>query len=273
MIRLAWGYAVAAASTVFFGGTVAARSALRIRGFGNFAERATARWAVGILWGSRVKVAMDHPERFGAGRSQVLVSNHQSWFDVFSLAAALPVPFSFVGKKELSRIPFLGHAWEKVGHVAIDRADHQSALESLTAVDRQIRDGGRTIIMFPEGTRSPTGRLGRFKKGAFVMAIKAQVPVIPVALVGSRRVMRKGSWRIRPGRVTIRVGHPIDTSGLTLRDRDRLTQEARAAVAALREGGAAAGSLPEAAAPEPGPETPSAGPDMATESEVACRPS
>ena len=272
MIRIAWGYAVAVVSTVFFGGTVAARSALRIRVFRNFAERATARWAATVLWGSRVDVSMDHPERLGTVRSQVLVSNHQSWFDVFALAAALPVPFSFVGKKELSRIPFLGHAWEKVGHVAIDRGDRQSALESLTSVDRQIRDGGRTIIMFPEGTRSPTGQLGRFKKGAFVMAIKAQVPVIPVSVSGSRRVMRKGSWKIRPGRVTIRVGHPIDTAGLTLKDRDRLMHEVREAVAALKDGSAAR-ARSEAGEPESGPGTSSPGFEMATETNVACRPS
>ena len=273
MIRLAWGYAVAAASTVFFGGTVAARSALRIRSFRNYSERATARWAATILWGCRVHVAMDHPERLGTGRSQVLVSNHQSWFDVFALAAALPVPFSFVGKKELSRIPFLGHAWEKVGHVAIDRSDHQSALESLTAVDRQIRDGRRTVIMFPEGTRSPSGRLGRFKKGAFIMAIKAQVPVIPVAVSGSRRVMEKGSWKIAPGRVTIRVGHPIDTAGLTLKDRDRLTGQAHDAVAALK-GGKAAGARSGAGEGEPGPGAPSPAREMTTgTSGVACRPS
>lgn len=272
MIRLAWGYGVAAASTVFFGGTVATRSALGIRRFGHFAERATARWAATILWGNRVDVAMDHPERFGTDRSQILVSNHQSWFDVFALAAALPAPFSFVGKKELSRIPFLGHAWEKVGHVAIDRADHQAALESLTAVDRQIRDGGRTIIMFPEGTRSPTGRLRRFKKGAFVMAIKAQVPVLPVAVSGSRKVMPKGSWRISPGRVTIRVGHPIDTAGLTLKDRDRLSRKAREAVAALKGGGAAGGPS-GTVAPEPGSGTPGRGLETSTEANAACRPS
>lgn len=272
MIRLAWVYGVAVASTVFFGGAVAARSALGIRRFGRFAERATARWAATILWGSRVDVAMDHPERFGTDRSQILVSNHQSWFDVFALAAALPVPFSFVGKKELSRIPFLGHAWEKVGHVAIDRGDHQAALESLTAVDRQIRDGGRTIIMFPEGTRSPTGRLRRFKKGAFVMAVKAQVPVLPVAVVGSRKVMRKGSWKISPGRVTIRVGRPIHTTGLTLKDRDRLARRAREAVAALRGGGAAAGPS-GTVEPEPGCGTPARGPETPTETDVACHPS
>jgi len=248
VIRLAWTYGVAVASTIFYGGTVAVRSALGIRWFAEFAERATAGWASLILWGAGVDVVFRNADRLGRDRGQILVSNHQSWFDVFSLAAGLPVRFSFVGKKELSRIPFLGHAWEKVGHVAIDRGDHQSALTSLQSVDGQVRGRGRTIIMFPEGTRSPTGELTRFKKGAFVMAIKAQVPVVPVAVFGSRRVMKKGSWKISPGTVTIRVGHPLETTGLTLRDRDRLLKQARAAIVELREGGADGGNQRDDAA-------------------------
>ena len=270
MIRLAWVYGVAVASTVFFGGTVAVRSVLGIRRFQNFTELATGRWAATILWGARVKVAVEDPEQLGTGRGQILVSNHQSWFDVFALAAALPVRYSFVGKKELSRIPFLGHAWEKVGHVAIDRGDHQSALTSLQSVDGQVRDRARTIIMFPEGTRSPSGTLTRFKKGAFVMAIKAQVPVVPVALIGTRRIMKKGSWRIESGHVTIRVGHPISTAGLTLRDRDRLSKQAREAIAALKAGGEVTGlDVPEPGTPGQAP----SGVEVAGEVRVACRPS
>ena len=277
MIRLVWIYGVAVASTIFFGGTVAVRSALGIRRFAEFAERATAGWASLILWGARVNVVVRHAGRLGEGRGQILVSNHQSWFDVFSLAAGLPVRFSFVGKKELSRIPFLGHAWEKVGHVAIDRSDHQSALTSLQSVDGQVRGGGRTIIMFPEGTRSPTGELTRFKKGAFVMAIKAQVPVVPVAVFGSRRVMEKGSWKISPGTVTIRVGHPIETTGLTLRDRDRLSKQTHAAIAVLRNGGADGGDQrdDEGSADPIAPSRVELARDahMPTEATIACRQS
>ena len=160
------------------------------------------------------------PNTSATGRGQVLVCNHQSWFDVFALSASLPVEFSFVGKKELSRVPVLGQAWEKVGHVAIDRSDRKSAIESLKRVEEQFR-AGRTIIMFPEGTRSPTGELARFKKGAFVMAIKCQVPVVPVAVSGTGTIMRKGDWVIEPGTATIRVGSPISTRGLTQRDRNR----------------------------------------------------
>ncbi len=239
MIRQPWVYGVGAAATVFYGGTVALRAALGIRWFPRFAERATANWSRTILWGAGVRVDVENPEHLAEHRGQILVSNHQSWFDVFALAASLPVPFSFVGKKELNRVPFLGHAWEKVGHVAIDRSDHQSALAALGSMDGQLHDEGRTIIMFPEGTRSPTGELTRFKKGAFVMAIKAQTPVVPVALVGTRRIMKKGDWKILRGHVTVRVGEPIPTAGLTLRDRDDLSARAREAILGLREAAAA----------------------------------
>ena len=234
-LRSIWTYLVAAASTVYVGGSVVVYRILWPSRFRRYADRSTAEWSSIVLWGAGVKRVIENPEQLGRDRGQILVSNHQSWFDVFALAAALPVKFSFVGKKELSRVPFLGQAWEKVGHIAIDRSDHRSALESLARVDEQFR-AGRTIIMFPEGTRSFSGELGRFKKGAFVMAIKSQVPIVPVAVTGTRAIMEKGSWIIAPGTATIRVGEPISTDGLTLADRNRLSREAHSAVARLING-------------------------------------
>ena len=242
-LRSIWTYAVAAASTVYCGGLVILYWMLWPSRFRRYADRSTALWSAIVLWGAGVRPAIRNAEQLGRDRGQVLVSNHQSWFDVFALAAALPVRFSFVGKKELSRIPVLGQAWEKVGHIAIDRSNRKAAIASLERVDKQFR-AGRTIIMFPEGTRSPTGELARFKKGAFVMAIKSQVPVVPVAVTGTRAIMEKGGWIIAPGTATIRVGAPIDTEGLTLADRNRLTREAREAVARLMNGG------PEATCPQ-----------------------
>ncbi len=226
---------VATVSTAYVGGSVILYRYLWPSRFRRYADRSTAEWSSMVLRGAGVKPVIENPERLGRDRGQVLVSNHQSWFDVFALAASLPVKFSFVGKKELSRVPFLGQAWEKVGHIAIDRSDHKAAIESLHKVDEQFR-AGRTIIMFPEGTRSPTGELTRFKKGAFVMAIKSQVPVVPVAVTGTRAIMEKGDWIIAPGTATVRVGEPISTEGLTLADRGRLTREAHSAVSRLLNG-------------------------------------
>ncbi len=234
-LRSVWTYAVAGLSTAYVGGSVIVYRHLWPSRFRRYADRSTAEWSAMVLRGAGVKPVIEDAEHLGRDRGQVLVSNHQSWFDVFALAASLPVRFSFVGKKELSRIPFLGQAWEKVGHIAIDRSDHKAAIESLRRVDEQFR-AGKTIIMFPEGTRSPTGELARFKKGAFVMAIKSQVPVVPVAVTGTRAIMEKGNWIIAPGTATIRVGEPISTEGLTLADRNRLAREAHAAVARLLNG-------------------------------------
>ena len=157
-------YLVAGLSTAYVGGSVILYRYVWPSRFRRYADRSTADWSSMVLRGAGVKSVIEDAKHLGRDRGQVLVSNHQSWFDVFALAAALPVRFSFVGKKELSKVPFLGQAWEKVGHIAIDRSDHKAAIESLQRVNEQFR-AGRTIIMFPEGTRSPTGELARFKKG------------------------------------------------------------------------------------------------------------
>lgn len=193
-------------------------------------------WSRQILWATGVEVELEGGEVIDPDRAQLVVSNHQSWFDVFALAAHFPGRYHFVAKQELALIPIFGRAWQTCGHIAIDRQDRQSAIESLDRAGEKIRRENATIIMFPEGTRSPTGELQRFKKGAFVLALKAGVPVVPVAVVGSREVMPKGRWRVRPGRIRIRFGEPIPTDGYTMESRDELLKRTWSAVAALKEG-------------------------------------
>lgn len=235
MIRTVWAYVVILGATLYSGGRAILYYFLWPRHFQRCADRLTGEWASIILWGAGTRLVVRNGGRLGRGRGQILVSNHQSWFDIFALGTALRDRFSFVGKKELSRIPVVGAAWERVGNIAIDRSDQQAAIDSLKRADDLMREG-RTIIMFPEGTRSPTGEMGRFKKGAFVMAIKSQVPVLPVAIVGTRRIMEKGSWRMSSGTATVIVGDPIDTTGFTLRDRNRLSRECREAIEGLLNG-------------------------------------
>ena len=235
MIRTIWAYAVIIGATLYSGGRAILYYFLWPRRFARYAHRLTGEWTSIILWGAGTRLIVMNSDRLGRGRGQILVSNHQSWFDIFALGTALRDRFSFVGKKELSRIPVVGAAWEKVGNIAIDRSDQQAAIDSLRRADELMKEG-RTIIMFPEGTRSPTGEMGRFKKGAFVMAIKSQVPVVPVGIVGTRRIMKKGSWKMASGTATIIVGHPIETAGLTLRDRNRLSRECREAIEGLLNG-------------------------------------
>jgi 1-acyl-sn-glycerol-3-phosphate acyltransferase len=164
----------------------------------------------------------------------VLVANHASWFDVLALIVHLPGAWVFVAKKELEKIPLFGPSARIVGTIFIDRADRSAAVDSLGSARRSLEDRRPTIIMFPEGTRSPDGHLLPFKKGAFVLAIQAGVEVVPAFISGSRRVMRKGSLLIRSGTITVRFGTPIPIEGYDISRRAELAETAREAMLALR---------------------------------------
>lgn len=179
-------------------------------------------------------MAVRNRERLDTGSGKVLVSNHQSWFDIFALSVLLKRRFGFVGKQELSRVPLLGTVWQRVGHIAIDRSNRAAAIASMERAVAILRDGW-TIVLFPEGTRSRDGQVARFKKGAFVMAINSQVPLLPVSICGSGRVMRKGDWRVRQGEVRIAIGEPISTEGLTVASRNELAERCRSEVVRLLE--------------------------------------
>jgi len=166
-------------------------------------------------------------------RPLVVVANHQSWFDVFALAAYLPAKARFVAKEELGRIPIFGNAWKSCGHISVDRTDRKQAVRSLQEAGQRVREEKLAMILFPEGTRSPDGRLLPFKKGAFVLAIETGVPIVPVGISGTRDVMAKGSFRIRSADITIRVGEPILVEGLGHEKRDVLLRRSRDSVAAL----------------------------------------
>lgn len=199
-------------------------------------DRNPRLWAQKILRTARVTVRVTGAERIDPDAPQILVSNHESWFDVFALVAHIPGRYRFVAKKELERIPIFGKAFTGCGNVTVDRGDRGSAIESLDRAARQINADDSTIVMFPEGTRSPDGRLQRFKKGAFVLAIQARVPIVPVAVVGSRQIMPKGAWSVHPGEIEIRIGEPIPVEDLGHGDRDALLERSYRAVAHLRGG-------------------------------------
>ncbi len=197
-------------------------------------EELPRRWARKLLEAARVDVRLLGEQVLERAAPQILIANHQSWFDVLALAAFLPGPYRFVGKRELEHVPFFGRAVQDCGHVLIDRSDRSRALESMEEARRSLEAEHPTVVMFPEGTRSETGELRPFKKGAFVLAIQTQSSVIPALIDGSREVMPKGSWRIRPGTIIVRFGEPIPVEGLGMDDRDALTRHAWEAVATLK---------------------------------------
>jgi 1-acyl-sn-glycerol-3-phosphate acyltransferase len=197
------------------------------------AGRLIARtWARLNLLVSGVRVRLEGLERVDPSHPFVLAANHESQFDILVLQGWFPHPFSWLAKQELFRIPLLGQAMHRLGDVPVDRGKGRAALRSLAEAAARIA-AGTSVVVFPEGTRSPDGFLQEFKTGAMILAIKAGVPVVPVAILGSREVLPRGRLLVRPGTVTVRFGEPIPTAGLTLRDKEALAGRVRAALLGL----------------------------------------
>lgn len=189
------------------------------------------RWVAICLAICRVKVEADGQEHIDPRQPYVFMSNHQSNFDIAATIHTLPVSFRFVAKRELARIPIFGWALVLGGHIVIDRGNTEQAVASLRRAAEKIRRGVNVII-YPEGTRSPTGRLGPFKSGGFYLAMQAGVPILPVSVSGSHRIAPKKSLRIRGGRIKVVYGRPIPTEGLRPEDRKMLMDRVRAAILA-----------------------------------------
>lgn len=168
-----------------------------------------------------------------AGGSYVVISNHCSHLDGPTLIRALPHPVYFVIKRELARIPLWGRAVVMLGFIPVDRADSEGARAQMAATVDVVRNG-RRVLVFAEGTRSPTDSMLPFKKGGFHLAVDAGVPILPVAVNGSRRLLPKGQLGARPGTVDVVVGEPILTTDRTTEDIPDLVDTTRHAVAHLR---------------------------------------
>lgn len=192
-------------------------------------------WSPPILHGSGAKLKLEPLPDIDWKQPHVLVMNHQSMVDIPAAFYALPVNIRFVAKEQLKWVPFIGWYVWLTGMVFVDRSNRHKAVASLARAGERIRRGA-TILAFPEGTRSPDGRVMPFKKGPFMVALAAGVPIIPIAIDGSGKVSGKRRvWRLRPAVVRMKVGQPIPTAGLTADDRDRLIQQVRAAVIKLHE--------------------------------------
>jgi len=183
-------------------------------------------WAPGLLWGSGTRVRIEGREQVDFSRPHVLVANHQSIIDICVLFRAVPVPLRFLLKEELGRIPFLGWYTRAMGMYLIRRNSARQARQCLDAAVDNIAPG-TSLCGFPEGTRSRAGQVGPFRAGIFRLAIKAGVPVIPVALTGTGRILPPGGFNVRPGRAGIRFGQPIPTTGLEPADWKQLARSCR----------------------------------------------
>jgi 1-acyl-sn-glycerol-3-phosphate acyltransferase len=211
---------------------VANLSRLGGTGFRRRCSHGTAQWwARGILWITGSRCQVEGLEHIGSG-SMVVMSNHRSHMDTPLLIAHLPFPFGVIVKKELMRIPVFAGAMRSVGCVAVSRRRSRADHAVLDSVAIEV-SRGKNILVFPEGSRAPDDKFLPFKKGGVLIAIKAQVPILPVAVSGTHRVIPLGLAKVFPGPLLLRVGEPIPTSGFGLEDRDELLDRVREAVIGL----------------------------------------
>jgi 1-acyl-sn-glycerol-3-phosphate acyltransferase len=194
---------------------------------------ALARFCIrvaGIICGVRVKISGS--EKIKDGQAYLFLSNHQGNLDGPVLFHAIPRNLKALVKKEMMRLPILSVVLKKIRFVPIDRQNPARAHASIEDAAKLLA-AGLSFIAFPEGTRSQDNCLGTFKKGAFVMALKAQMPVMPVSIINSRRIQPPGAYAIRPGTIEVVFHDPIYTNGMRLNDRDKLSEMTRAAIASM----------------------------------------
>ncbi len=172
----------------------------------------------GVLWAklnaymTPMFVSVSGRENIDKNQSYVIVSNHQSQYDIFLVYGWLPIDFRWVMKIELRKVPVLGYACYKIGHVFINRKNKTAAITSLEEAKRRI-SGGTSIFFFPEGTRSDDGKLIEFKKGAFRMAVDMNLPILPITIVGTRKILPNKTIALFPGSAKLIINKPIDIAG------------------------------------------------------------
>jgi 1-acyl-sn-glycerol-3-phosphate acyltransferase len=243
--------------TLFCGTVVLVAQLLGVPdGPGSIYEKAPRWWARGMLWVSGTRVRVHNPERMQTGEPRVYVANHVSWYDVLVLVATLP-RYSFVAKAEIFRVPLFGPAARAVGTIPIQRENRKSAFQSYDEAAARIR-GGRNVVVYPEGTRGTTYALRPFKKGPFVLAVAAGVPLVPTLLHGTIEVLPRGSFWLRAGTVDVHLLEPVPAAGLTYEDRDALAARVHDALADELRTRYGVGGAPPGAPRTPVPPTPDA---------------
>ena len=193
---------------------------------GTLSRVVAGSWARLLAWITPMPVRVKGREHVDPEQSYVVVSNHQSQFDILVLYGWLDMAVRWVMKQELRSVPGLGVACDRHGHIYIDRSNHEAAVASINAARERIADG-TSVLFFPEGTRSDDGRLKQFKKGAFRFAIDAGLPILPVTVVGTNEVLPARCYDLRPGRATLVIHEPVTTRGMATADLPGLSERVR----------------------------------------------
>jgi len=192
------------------------------------------QWSKLLLFISGIPYTVNGLDHLDPDQQYVFTANHESAFDILLVYAALPHKLVFLAKTELKKIPFLGWAMVLGKHIFVDRKNHKAALASMDIAKDSLKKYPRSIMIFPEGTRSLDGQIKPFKRGGTVLAIKTGLPVVPVAICGTFDVIKKGSFNIQPKKIGLVIGHPVPTTGLSIDDRNTVTESLRQQVVNLK---------------------------------------
>lgn len=183
-------------------------------------------WAPGLLRAAGARMVVEGFEKLAPDQPRIYVFNHESLVDTPVTFFSVPFNTRIIAKREVAYLPFFGWYCWAMGFPLVDRRNHERAIASMTTMAKTVREGAN-VVVFSEGTRNTDGVIQTFKKGAFVLAINAGVPVVPCAISGSRDVLGCGRFKVRPGTIRVRAGEPIETRNLSLEDRDALISETR----------------------------------------------
>lgn len=230
MLRTLFVLIVAAASSAFFGLAVFMIGTFRSTSI--WIDRCTRAWARSIVRAAGIKLNAENLGRIDSDRRFILVANHHSYLDIPCLLAIVPHPLRFFAKVSLFSIPFFGWGLRAAGFIPIDRKNRKTAVQSFDLAASRVRKGN-TIVVFPEEGRTRTRELKAFQRGAFLLALRSGLPILPVAIDGTFEVLPVGRSRVHPGRVTIRIGEPIETEGLSIKAREELTASTRQMIRAM----------------------------------------
>jgi 1-acyl-sn-glycerol-3-phosphate acyltransferase len=196
---------------------------------GNLPHIVARAWGQSIVFASRIHVTVKGFSNIDPDKPYIFMPNHMSNGDIPVILAYLKVQFRWLAKAELFRIPLLGFAMKRAGYISIDRSNRKSAFESLARAAQIIRNG-RSVLIFPEGTRSRDQYIKAFKKGGFVLAVESGVPIVPVVIHGTWRIMSKNGLMIRPGKVTLEILEPIETRDYSRGTKDELLERVRGVI-------------------------------------------
>lgn len=187
----------------------------------NSIHKVASIWAKILLKLTNTRTEIVGAENILLGKPQIFLANHQSDFDILIVLGHLPSQFRWIVKKELFHIPIFGKAMRNAGYIEIDRQHHERAMQSLDIAARKIREG-KSVMSFPEGTRSKDGKIKPFKQGMFYLAIKSGVPIVPISIIGAGDIMPKRSLQIKPGKIIMVIDSPIDVSNYSSENRQEL---------------------------------------------------